>query len=208
MTRRGEKEAAIYEAVFRLMEKGVQPHTVTVQQIAEEAGIGKGTIYEYFTSREEILTKAFLYRIEQEAQALAARVDAQADFDAKLESLLRFVREAKHAKTSGMELLFSSARAAGSIEALYSRAGGARGRILQELRALAARIVETGVREGALCAQPGEAYALMALAGSVFGYAKLQCFLPGQSDEALLAEAKRMVYRALGSNCLPQGEKK
>ena len=198
MARRGEKEAAVCEAVFRLMEKGVQPHTVTVQQIAEEAGVGKGTVYEYFTSREEILTRAFLYRIEQEARALAARVDAQDGFDAKLESLLRFVREAKRAKASGMELLFSSARAAGSAEALYNRAEDAHGRILQGLRALAARIVEAGVREGVLRAQPGEAYALMALAGGVFGYAKLQCFLPDQSDEALLAEAKRMIYRALG----------
>lgn len=197
MARRGEKEAAVCEAVFRLMERGAQMHTVTVQQIAEEAGIGKGTVYEYFASREEILTKAFVYRVEQEARALAARVDAQAGFDAKLESLLCFAREVMRAKMSGMELLFSSARSASSLEVLYDYTVDAREHIMRELRALAGRILDAGVREGALPAPPDEAYGLMALAGGVFGYANLQCVLPGKSDEALLAEAKRMVYRAL-----------
>lgn len=40
-------------------------------------------------------------------------------------------------------------------------------------------IVESGVREGLLRQPPSEAYALMALAGAVFGYANLQHISPG-----------------------------
>ena len=57
MSKNTDKETAVYEAVFRLLARGEKTHTVTVQQIAEEAGIGKGTVYEYFTAREEILSK-------------------------------------------------------------------------------------------------------------------------------------------------------
>ncbi len=198
MERRAQREAAVCEAVFRLMERGEQMHTVTVQQIAAEAGIGKGTVYEYFSSRKEILTKAFAYRVEQEAQALARRVDAQPGFDAKLESLLRFAREVMRANMSGLKLLFTSVRTWDSAETLYDSTEDARGRILAQLRALAGRIVAEGVREGVLREPPSESYALMALAGGVFGYVNLPCILPGQSDEALLAEAKQMVYRAFG----------
>lgn len=58
MAKNAEKETALYEAVFRLLARGEKMYSVTVQQIAEEAGIGKGTVYEYFTSREEIISKA------------------------------------------------------------------------------------------------------------------------------------------------------
>ena len=46
MAKNAEKETALYEAVFRLLARGEKMYSVTVQQIAEEAGIGKGTVYE------------------------------------------------------------------------------------------------------------------------------------------------------------------
>ena len=49
---RKERETALYEAALRLIAKGVNPAAMKVQQIADEAGIGKGTVYEYFASKE------------------------------------------------------------------------------------------------------------------------------------------------------------
>ncbi len=48
---RKERETALYEAALRLIAKGVNPAAMKVQQIADEAGIGKGTVYEYFASK-------------------------------------------------------------------------------------------------------------------------------------------------------------
>lgn len=199
MARRGEKEHAVYEAVLRLMARGEQLHTVTVQQIAQEAGIGKGTVYEYFTSREEILTKTFLRRMEQEILALAARVDLAQDFDAKLESLLDAARETTRTKPSCIKLLLADVHAAGGMEQLCGslREGGQQA--AAQLCALIGRMLLAGVQEGALPVLPGETYGLMAVAGGVLGYVNACRFLPGQSEETLRAEAKRMVYRALGA---------
>ena len=58
MAKNAERRPLCTEAVFRLLARGEKMYSVTVQQIAEEAGIGKGTVYEYFTSREEIISKS------------------------------------------------------------------------------------------------------------------------------------------------------
>ena len=185
MAKNAEKETALYEAVFRLLARGEKMYSVTVQQIAEEAGIGKGTVYEYFTSREEIISKAMA----------SERVDKAEGFEQKLDTLLCFARDSVQAQASGMKVLFASARTLESPEAVCRHIGDAQ--VVEQLRAMIARIVESGVREGLLRQPPSEAYALMALAGAVFGYANLQHILPGQDDAALREDARQMVRRAL-----------
>ena len=49
------KEQAVFAAVLRLAGQGVDLAGLKVQQIADEAGMGKGTLYEYFKSKDEIL---------------------------------------------------------------------------------------------------------------------------------------------------------
>ncbi|MCI6597038.1 MAG: TetR/AcrR family transcriptional regulator [Ruthenibacterium lactatiformans] len=195
MAKNAEKKTALYEAVFRLLARGEKMYSVTVQQIAEEAGIGKGTVYEYFTSREEIISKAMAYRLRGEADALSERVDKAEGFEQKLDTLLCFARDSVQAQASGMKVLFASARTLESPEAVCRHIGDAQ--VVEQLRAMIARIVESGVREGLLRQPPSEAYALMALAGAVFGYANLQHILPGQDDAALREDARQMVRRAL-----------
>ena len=63
---RKERETALYEAALRLIAKGVNPAAMKVQQIADEAGIGKGTVYEYFASKDEILQGMALYCFDTE----------------------------------------------------------------------------------------------------------------------------------------------
>ena len=198
MARNGEKENAIYEAVLRLMARGEQLYAVTVQQIAQEAGIGKGTVYEYFASREEILAKTMLRRMKQELEALAARVDRARSFDEKLESLLAAAWEMMRMKPSCIRLLLADAHIAGIVEDLYDDLQESGAQAVEQMCALVSRMIADGVREGALPAPPGETCGLIAIAGGVLGYAKACRFLPGQSEEALRAEAKRIIYRALG----------
>ncbi len=52
------KRKKILEASMRVFaKKGVE--NTKMKDIAKSAGIGKGTIYEYFNSRDEILQKSF-----------------------------------------------------------------------------------------------------------------------------------------------------
>ena len=45
---------------MQLWRQGQALSAMTVQQLAQVAGVGKGTVYEYFSCREELLAQAFL----------------------------------------------------------------------------------------------------------------------------------------------------
>lgn len=55
------KEQAVYEAVGYLVMNGADIHSLTISEIADKAGIGKGTVYEYVSSKEELVTKGMAY---------------------------------------------------------------------------------------------------------------------------------------------------
>lgn len=58
------KEKAVYKAVLELFEEGADINNLTVSEITGRAGIGKGTAYEYFSGKEEMIAKAFFYNGE------------------------------------------------------------------------------------------------------------------------------------------------
>ena len=55
------KEKAIYQAVMELFEEGADLSSLTVAEITGRAGIGKGTAYEYFSDKEEMIAGALFY---------------------------------------------------------------------------------------------------------------------------------------------------
>ena len=56
-----EKVLAMYRAVCSLVEEGCDIHRLKVADITAKAGIGKGTAYEYFRSKDELLIRALQY---------------------------------------------------------------------------------------------------------------------------------------------------
>lgn len=59
------KEKAIYQAVLDLFQEGVDLNSLTVAEITGKAGIGKGTAYEYFADKEEMIAKAIFFGTEE-----------------------------------------------------------------------------------------------------------------------------------------------
>ncbi len=60
MHERGSKrERILLAAVEKFLEKDF--YQVTVVEIAEQAGVGKGTVYEYFPSKEDLFKECFSY---------------------------------------------------------------------------------------------------------------------------------------------------
>lgn len=59
------KVRQIFEAVVSLIEEGADINTIKVSDITSRAGIGKGTAYEYFKTKEEIIVGAILYDVER-----------------------------------------------------------------------------------------------------------------------------------------------
>jgi AcrR family transcriptional regulator len=91
-SRRERKKSAvrsniIAEAIELFSRKGIE--NVTVEEIAEAADIGKGTVYNYFTTKEDIVV-AFMADLERRVQAGLHRL---AVMDGPLDSTLaEFIR--------------------------------------------------------------------------------------------------------------------
>lgn len=64
------KVLLMYDAVQQLIGEGCSVSQIRVSSITERAGIGKGTAYEYFDSKEEILVGAFIFYVRSLAEEM------------------------------------------------------------------------------------------------------------------------------------------
>ena len=70
-----EKVLLMYEAVHRLVGEGVTLTDLKVSSITEQAGIGKGTAYEYFETKEELLACAFIFYVNRMAERISLELE-------------------------------------------------------------------------------------------------------------------------------------
>lgn len=62
--------------------------SATMQEIAEEAGVAKGTIYLYFRDREELVEKTFETAIGELHKRIDAALDAEGSFAQRLRAVI------------------------------------------------------------------------------------------------------------------------
>ena len=85
-----EKELAILEAAARIFAS--RPfHEVLIDTIAADAGIGKGTIYRYFETKEELYFATVLHVVEALARELEMRARAETSAVKRLESIATLI---------------------------------------------------------------------------------------------------------------------
>jgi AcrR family transcriptional regulator len=131
----------ILEAAFRVFSiRG--SHNATVDDIAREAGISKGTCYQYFTGKEDI----FIATMERTLVTLLAEADAAAG-DAK-DALMRLGIEGLTfiSKYRDIQFMFMGmiSEALGGNERLRNKASEVFGQVAEFL----ARDIEKGIAEG------------------------------------------------------------
>lgn len=77
---------SIQEAAIRVISrKGMA--SATMQEIAEEAGVAKGTIYLYFRDREELVEKTFETAIGELHNQVDAALDSEGTFEQRLRAM-------------------------------------------------------------------------------------------------------------------------
>jgi len=69
-----DKEILIFQAAWKLFsEKGF--HDTKISEIAKKAGIGKGTVYEYFKSKEELVQKMVIFNLELSYEEIVQSIE-------------------------------------------------------------------------------------------------------------------------------------
>lgn len=174
-----EKVRLLYEAVLAMVTDGWDINRIKVSDITAQAGIGKGTAYEYFSSKEEIIANAVLYDVEMRLAHVLEITKGEGDFAGKFVQILTYMEEV-FAKRQAFCLLVRIGT--GSYEVSESMRRECEKRQQALGCHLADRIVESlmcqGVSEGTI----GGDESILAEAG-VRGADDSVCRIPGRSGK-------------------------
>ncbi|HCO73662.1 MAG TPA: hypothetical protein DIT16_02275 [Clostridium sp.] len=170
----GKREIDIFNAVIKLMNEGVDLHSVKAADIAEAAGIGKGTLYNYFKSKEEILAKAIIYNIEIQFNEVFSIVNKAQGFKNKCYGLFKLIEENSRSKNSNFILALSS------IETDKLRQYLEEGNQIfikrkEEMSNAVRRLMEVGIDEGIVKAQENREYEYHVFISAMLGYSNYFC---------------------------------
>ncbi len=86
--RRDERRQQLVEAARRVVQRFGYKKT-TLEDIAEEGGVSRATLYYYFPNREEVFRALILHEIETLTAAVTRAVDLDDPPDVRLRSLVR-----------------------------------------------------------------------------------------------------------------------
>ena len=116
-----KKMRLMFEAVSVLVKERKDIRALKVQDITEKAGIGKGTAYEYFSSKEELIAHALMYEYSRKILELTKAVFKLKHFKERFYRIFDWIKENKEYNEMFSQLLRASLHpedsyAAGSVE--------------------------------------------------------------------------------------------
>lgn len=82
------KVIATYQAVIDLLREGADVNSLTVSEITGRAGIGKGTAYDYFSNKEDMIAGALFYEIDSSCQDLYKQITQKETLYEKMNVIL------------------------------------------------------------------------------------------------------------------------
>ncbi len=196
-SQRREKELAVYDAVLRLIARGEDPAALTVHKIAAEADIGKGTVYEYFPSKEAILRGLTAYCMDTELRQLERAAAPCQTLEALLDALLAYFAELARQRAGIYRVIAGAlARQTGSDACQPDAA------VLARLRGLLHATITRLRAAGEIDPDLDEEYCLYALAAAgVSCTVLLSAAGDGAPGGTVLRFTRRLLQRAL---CAPE----
>lgn len=87
MSRKGKSERIINAALNSFSKNGY--HNTRMEQIAKNAGVGKGTLYEYFSNKEELYKESLEYAISIYFDKINKAIEGKKNVDEKILGILK-----------------------------------------------------------------------------------------------------------------------
>lgn len=100
---RNPKINQLLTAVIELIEEGMDIHTMKVIDITNRAGIGKGTAYEYFKCKEELVVAALIWDMKEQIEKLREKLLEAGDFKSQVLTVFGWMDNNKDRKRSGTQ---------------------------------------------------------------------------------------------------------
>ena len=150
------KRKDILEAVISLSDSCKTPGKMTISAIAEYAGVGKGTVYDYFSSKEEIISEAIQYFIDTRLDPLF-NISFSGNFREGFERISELTRRIYRKNHAFFQMVFLTGQQT-EFSASFStpKASKQRNEMIQKITRMLFRLVEIGKAEGIITGKPNE----------------------------------------------------
>ncbi|MDO4276440.1 MAG: TetR/AcrR family transcriptional regulator [Eubacteriales bacterium] len=190
-----DKVLAMYQAVWALLEEGCDIHKMKVADITNRAGIGKGTAYEYFRTKEELLANALEYDLDMKYSALAAEVEKQNTLKQAVESC--FVWLEKNMDRRFAMQIFDISRAiqesGAQIPCSFDSVERQMDCGVEKFRPILEAIVTLGREEGLIRPEVSDKLAQLEIFSKIIGFFGFLQFGDSQSQEEM-RQTKAFLY--------------
>lgn len=183
-----QRETAIYQAALGLIAQGASPAAMKVQDIAQAAGIGKGTVYEYFTSKEEILQGMALYCFDSEIAHIRARFAVCVSLSDLEDAVVGFIQDLAGSRMATYKVIADSLGGSCPPCGAAVRMG--------ELRSLTAETMERLRSAGEIDPTLSQDYCAGALLSAAAGGILRLC-APPELAEGAGEDIRLLIHRAL-----------
>lgn len=187
------KVLRMYQAVMELIEEGEDPNLLRVSTITERAGIGKGTAYEYFDSKEEIIIHSIVYQMRIIVSAMEQKLWGKVSFQEKLDCLLDEAGVQKGKKNCFLKLVHLLTDNSELSRQIHSKLDSELFRqygILQFFR----KILSEAVESGELRADLPLDYMLFSLVSRILSY---MLFLSTDGPQVERSLMRELVYQGV-----------
>ncbi|MDD3867420.1 MAG: TetR/AcrR family transcriptional regulator [Eubacteriales bacterium] len=205
------REQQIFNAVARLVRDGRRPTDLRMAEIAEAAELGKGTLYEYFTSKGDLISRAIHHFLRIQLE----RLDALIRPDSRLRHIFdQILAEATETATSQLPVIWSLLTSLDPAEPVNCSVRETE--ILQQLDQMVDRqihrFMQIGIRQKLISDQNSPRYCRFVLSGVICAYVQARGHLdgpmagrsaginpPAVDVSRLLDDAWTMLIRSLGT---------
>ena len=116
-----KKARLMFEAVIGYVHEKIDPGSLTVQDITARAGVGKGTAYEYFSSKEELIALALFFDYGLRILELQELLEKKKNFEEKMLGLLDWLHDNKSYHITFVKMIQISAGDEGVCQMLETR---------------------------------------------------------------------------------------
>lgn len=197
------KEISIFNGVLKLARQGADITKITSRQIASAAGMGKATIYDYFSTKEEIIFAALTWSMSRQAAEFSSAMDSIPDFETKMRTIYGGIIDRVTDTGSIFHLLL---QISGGRKQGYFTASTACGPIhsqLMEFIQILYAVLSSGYKQGVLktdVSQPQNTdYVRMVFISTVFAVAsRAGDKQHPQQPQTIIENAYKMLVKALG----------
>lgn len=187
------KVTAMYRAVNTLLRENKDIPEMSVSMITGLAGIGKGTAYEYFDAKEEIIVCALLYEIRMVTEQAFEQIKNCRDMESQIGKMLLLVEEHSQCVDAIMAFLH--------LLTDHSREGNLLRERMKEqkengpINLLIRQIIDSARERGELREDLPMSYITNALLARMISYLMYQCHHIG--DDIAPEEMHRLVTESI-----------